>query len=387
MPRQFERDLTDSLDMGTIPGVVVGVTSGESTQYEAGFGVRSTRTFAPMTVDTVFNIASMTKPIAGAAVMQLVEKNILNLDTPASEILPYLGEVKVLVRFDEAGNVISRSPKRPLTLRHLLTHTSGFSSDWCNALLEQYISTTGHPRMSTGMKKALEVPLVFDPGEKWGYGVSMDWAGLILEEVTGVTLHEYIRAHITEPLEMFDTTYFPSDEMKSRMTSVHIPQGNRRFQANEHVIASNREYWGGGGGLYSTVSDYMKFIRMILNDGRAPHSQLFESGTIELMTRNAMGANRVEMLVSTNKSIANDAEFFPGLEKTWGLTFQINENKTPTGRSPGSLSWSGIFNTYFWIDHEKDIGGVFLSQLQPWMDVSALALFEKFEALVYQDFV
>ena len=126
---------------------------------------------------------------------------------------------------------------------------------------------------------------------------------------------------------------------------------------------------------------------MILNDGRAPDSQLFEPGTIELMTRNAMEANRVEMLISTNKSIANDAEFFPGLEKTWGLTFQINENKTPTGRSPGSLSWAGIFYTYFWIDLEKDIGGVFLSQLQPWMDVSALALFEKFEASVYQDFV
>ena len=387
MLSRFESDLEGALSAGEIPGLVVGLTSGESTQYEAAFGMRSTRTSSPMTVDTVFNIASMTKPIAGAAIMQLVEKEILDLDTPASAIIPYLGEVGVLEGFSATGEVIIRSPKRPITLRHLLTHTSGFSSDWCNALLDQYILATGHPRMSTGKKKALEVPLVFDPGEKWGYGISIDWAGLILEEITGMTLHEYIRTHITEPLGMFDTTYFPSDEMKSRMTSVHTSQVDIGFEANEHVTALEREYWGGGGGLYSTVGDYMKFIRMILNDGRTTDSQLFKPETIELMTQNAMGDNRVETIISAHKDIANDAEFFPGLEKTWGLTFQINEQKTRTGRSPGSLSWSGIFNTYFWIDRERNIGGIFLSQLLPWMDESALALFEKFEASVYQDFV
>jgi len=387
MLSRFESDLEDALDAGKIPGLVVGLTSGESTQYEAAFGMRSTRTHSPMTVDTVFNIASMTKPIAGAAVMQLVEKEFLDLDTPASAIIPYLGEVEVLEGFSATGESVFRSPKRPITLRHLLTHTSGFSSDWCNALLDQYISATGHPRMFTGKKKALEVPLVFDPGEKWGYGISLDWAGLILEEITGITLHEYIRTHITEPLGMSDTTYFPSDEMKSRMTSVHTPQVSKGFEANEHVISREREYWGGGGGLYSTVGDYMKFIRMILNGGRTADSQLFKPETIELMTHNAMGDNRVEMLISAHKDIANNAEFFPGLEKTWGLTFQINEQKTRTGRSTGSLSWSGIFNTYFWIDRERNIGGVFLSQLRPWMDVSALTLFEKFEASVYQEFV
>ncbi len=387
MLSRFESDLEDALGAGEIPGLVVGLTSGESTQYEAAFGIQSTSTSSPMTVDTVFNIASMTKPIAGAAVMQLVEKEILDLDTPASAIIPYLGNVEVLEGFSATGEATFRSPKRPITLRHLLTHTSGFSSDWCSALLDHYISATGHPRMSTGKKKALEVPLVFDPGEKWGYGTSLDWAGLILEEVTGITLHEYIRTQITEPLGMFDTTYFPSDEMKSRMTSVHTPQVSEGFEASEHVIVLGREYWGGGGGLYSTVGDYMKFIRMILNDGKTANSQLFKPETIELMTHNAMGDNRVEMLISAHKDIANDAEFFPGLEKTWGLTFQINEQKTWTGRSAGSLSWSGIFNTYFWIDRERNIGGVFLSQLRPWMDVSALALFEKFEASVYKNFV
>lgn len=387
MLSRFESELEDALGAEEIPGLVVGLTSDESTQYEAAFGMRSTRTSSPMTVDTVFNIASMTKPIAGAAVMQLVEKEILDLDTPASEIIPYLGEVEVLEGFSATGEAVTRLPNRPITLRHLLTHTSGFSSDWCNVLLDQYLSATRHPRMSTGKKEALEVPLMFDPGEKWGYGVSIDWAGLILEEVTGITLHEYIKTYITDPLGMLDTTYFPSEEMKSRMASVHTPQISKGFEANEHVTVLDREYWGGGGGMYSTVGDYMRFIRMILNDGKTADFELFKPDTIKLMTENAMGDNRVEMLMSAHKDIANDAEFFPGLEKTWGLTFQINEQKTPTGRSPGSLSWSGIFNTYFWIDPERNIGGVFLSQLRPWMDISALSLFEKFETSVYQDFV
>jgi CubicO group peptidase (beta-lactamase class C family) len=149
-------------------------------------------------------------------------------------------------------------------------------------------------------------------------------------------------------------------------------------------VPQEPEFEPGGGGLYSTAQDYQRFMRMILSDGRGNGNQVVSPQTVELMSRNAMGALRVNMLPSSNPALSRDAEFFPGTPKSWGLTFMINEAAAPTGRSAGSLAWAGLANTYFWIDRSKNVAGVYMTQILPFVDVKSFPLFLAFEKAVYQ---
>jgi CubicO group peptidase (beta-lactamase class C family) len=374
--------LSSGVARGAVAGVTAAVTDRDGLLYEAGFGERAAGQGAAMTSDTVGNIASMTKAITGTAAMQLVERGVLDLDAPAAAWAPYLGEVQVLDGFAADGSPILRPPKRAITLRHLLTHTAGFGYARWSAQIDLYTKQATLPPANTGDIRGLMTPLVFDPGERWLYGIGMDWAGKVIEAAAGESLGSYMQKNIFEPLGMTSTSYRISPDMRARLAKVH----RRRDGALMPTDVETRQdppVENGGGGLYSTVGDYASFVRMILNGGTGNGNRLLKPETVAAMSRNQMGACRVCMLPTTDPAGSLDAEFFPGLEKTWGLTFMINEAQAPTGRSAHSLAWAGLANSYFWIDPAKGIGGVFLAQLNPFVDARALALYLDFETAVY----
>jgi methyl acetate hydrolase len=372
-------------DAGDVPGVVAMVTDRERTLYEGAFGKRALGEEAPMTTDSVVWIASMTKALTGAAAMQLVEQGQLDLDAPASRYAPRIGEAQVLEGFDAAGKPLLRAPKQPITLRHLLTHTAGYGYEFWSADIGRYLEATGTPGIISCTEAALSSPLLFDPGERWMYGISIDWAGRMVERVSGLKLGEYLQRNLFEPLGMNDTAFRITPSMRSRLAKIHQRNDDDSLTAGELEIEQSPENEMGGGGLYGTAGDYLRFVRMILNDGRGDDGRrVLKAETVQQMSRNAMGATRVTMLKSAAPPLTNDAEFFPGLEKSWGLTFQINEQKAPTGRPAGGLMWAGLANTFYWIDRESGVGGVYLSQILPFADKKSLPLFYEVESAVYR---
>lgn len=369
---------------GDVPGVVAAATNRDETLYEGGFGERVLGSGPAMTPDTVVWIASMTKAITGMAAMQLVERGELSLDGAASDVIPYLGEVEVLDGFNDAGQPITRAPKRPVTLRHLLTHTAGFGYEIWNPAILRYQKAKGIPGVTTCANAALTTPLLFDPGERWDYGINIDWVGKMVEAASGQRLGAYMQRHIFAPLDMNSTGFKITPDMRSRLAKVHQRDATGLLAPVELEVPQEPEFEMGGGGLYSTVGDYLKFVRMLLNQGRANGQQLLQPETVELMSTNQMGDCRVCELNTAMPSLSHNAEFFPGMPKTWGLTFMINTEPAPTGRSAGSLAWAGLANSYYWIDPVRGIGGAYATQILPFVDVKSLPLYLAFETAVYQ---
>lgn len=377
--------LRSATEAGDVPGVVATATDRNGIIYEGGFGVRTLGESAEMTPDTVVWIASMTKALTGAAAMQQVERGKLELDAPASNVIPALAEVQVLEGFDADGQPRTRAPKRAITLRHLLTHTAGFSYEiWNNDILN-YQQVKGLPGITTCENKALLTPLLFDPGERWEYGINIDWAGKMVEVVTGQKLGDYLAENLLGPLGMNDTAFYITPAMRQHVAKIHQRNEDGSLVATDLEIPQEPEFQMGGGGLYGTAPDYLKFVRMMLNEGRAGSEQIFKPETVELMSRNSMGDARVTLLRPAIPPLSNDAEFFPGMSKSWGLSFMINEEEAPTGRSAGSLAWAGLANTYYWIDQKRGIGGVYATQILPFGDVKSLPLFYEFEKTIYQN--
>ncbi|MBL4720227.1 MAG: beta-lactamase family protein [Alphaproteobacteria bacterium] len=376
--------LQSGVEQGQVFGVAAAVTDRDGVLYEGAFGERALGGGVSMTTDTVGWIASMTKAITGAAIMQLVEQNRLDLDAPASQWAPYLGEVQVLDGFDDSGAPVLRAPKTPITLRHLLTHSAGFGYANWNEDLKRYSDHVELPLANTGDIRGLMTPLVFDPGERWLYSISIDWAGKILEKVTGQSLGAYFDKNIFQPLGMTSSGFKISPDMRARMAKVHRRQDGG-LVVTDTELKQDPPSELGGGGLYSTVEDYLKFVRMILNEGQGDENRILAVETVRAMSKNQMGDCRVCMLPTTNPGVTLDAEFFPGLEKTWGLTFMINNETAPTGRSANSLAWAGLANSYYWIDPTKGVAGVYLTQILPFVDEQALSLYLDFETAVYDN--
>jgi CubicO group peptidase (beta-lactamase class C family) len=326
----------------------------------------------------------MTKPITATAAMQLVEQGKLELDAPISRVVPDAAKLQVLDGWDANGEPILRAPSREVTLRDLMTHTSGFAYGLWDADLARYMAEEKFPELASGEEAAFYPPLMFDPGERWEYGISIDWIGKLVETVSGKSLGTYMQENIFSPLGMTSTGYRITPDMEARRATSHQREKDGTLTPTDWVNQQEPLRELGGGGLYSSAEDYLQFIRMILNDGTENGNQVMKPETVELMSQNAMGDIRVVMLETQNPSRSLDAEFFPGLPKSWGLSFMINEETAPTGRPAGSLAWAGIQNTFFWIDPTTRLGGVYLTQILPFVDEKALAGFYEFEDAVYQ---
>jgi len=315
----------------------------------------------------------------------LVEQKRLALDAPIATVLPELNNAQVLEGLAPDGTPRLRPARQPITLRHLLTHTAGFVYEIWNPEMGRYLETTGTPGIISCQNAALSIPLSFDPGERWDYGIGIDWAGKMVEAASGQKLGDYLHKNLFAPLGMTSTAFRITPDMRGRLAKIHQRGDDDSFAPQlELEIPQEPEFEMGGGGLYSTAGDYLKFVRMMLNHGKSDKGQpVLKPDTVTQMSRNAMGEARVCMLKTAAPPFSNDAEFFPGMDKSWGLSFMINNEKAPTGRSPGSLAWAGLANTYYWIDQSKGVGGVYATQVLPFADVKALPLFYAFEKAVY----
>ncbi|MEC9113885.1 MAG: serine hydrolase domain-containing protein, partial [Actinomycetota bacterium] len=349
LDQAIDNCLSKAVEDRIIPGAVGAVVDKDGLVAIRAHGAKSEADGTAMRTDTVFQIASMTKPIAGVACLQAVERGLLQLDQPAAEIIPQLGDLRILEEINESGPVL-RSPKSPVTLRNLLTHTSGFTYEVWNSEIAQWIEHTGAPGVASGKWASLQQPLSFEPGERWEYGIGIDWAGQLLEAVSGTTLGDWMRKEIFGPLGMPDTDYQCTPSMRKRLASVHVLADNRWKALASEQPKSTPEFDSGGGGLFSTAIDYAKFIQMILSEGKLEGHEILSKQTVSTMSSNNMGDLRVPPVTSIDHNLSSDFEFMRGVPKSWGLTFQINEDSVIGGRSAGSLSWAGLFNTHFWID-------------------------------------
>ncbi len=375
--------LKTAIDRGDVPGVVAMAATRDGVFYQGAFGRRALPDGAAMTADTVFWIASMTKAITSTAAMQLVEQGKLTIDQPIAGILPELASPQVLEGFDAAGAPKLRPARRPITLRHLITHTAGFVYDIWNVEMGRYMGVTGVPAIGSCQNAALALPLVFEPGEKWDYGINIDWVGKAVERASGQGLGDYFVEHLFGPIGMRDTGFRLTQDQGTRLVGMHARGAGDALAPIEFGIPQEPEFQMGGGGLYGTAADYLAFQRVFLNQGRADGGQVLRPETVALMAQNAIGELNVRLLKTAVPASSNDAEFFPGMVKKWGLGFMISTEPVPGRRSAGSLAWAGLGNTYFWIDPAADVAGVILMQLLPFADAKALALLDAFEQTVY----
>lgn len=374
----IDQALATAVEGGTLAGVAAAAWSRGGLRYAAAFGEHAEG--KAMRPDTIVWIASMTKAVTGASVMQLVERGVIGLDQPAGDLVPYLRTVQVLDGFDDDGRPRLRDPKTPLTVRQLLTHTSGFAYDFTDDRIASYVSAVAPA--APGSTASYEHPLVFDPGEGWAYGIGIDWAGQVVEAATGQRLDAYFDAHLFEPLGMVDTSFARSPEQLDRAAAVHLrtPDG---LLPIPFELPPDPEMLMAGGGLYSTVVDYLRFARMILDEGTLDGVRVLAPETVATMRADHLDELNAGGWTSCNATMSNDVALFPGERAGWGLTFLVNDHRTSEGRSPGSLAWAGLANTYYWIDPAAGVTGVFVTQVLPFFDEAALSAFAAFERAVY----
>jgi methyl acetate hydrolase len=393
MSDSFEKSanaiLSEVVAAGTgVPGVVAVATNREGNLYEGAAGVRTLGGTEPMASDSIFAIFSTTKAITGTVALKLVEDGALDLDAPARLYAPEIGSLQVIDGFDPAGAPRLRAPRREITTRMLLLHTAGFGYDFFNETYNRLATDHGQPSVITSSAAALRTPLLFDPGERWEYGSNIDWAGQVVEGITGRRLGAVMKDMVFDPLAMTDTAFTLSPSMLGRLATMHArdPEGVLT-PMTDFLLPQEPEVHMGGHGLYSTALDYTKFIRMWLNDGMGPRGRVLKPETVRMAEQNGLGNLKITGLPGVIPSLSNAAEFFPGMPKSWGLTFMINEEDAPTGRPAGALAWAGLANLYYWIDRRNGVGGYWATQILPFVDQASVQGYLDFETAVYRHVV
>lgn len=368
-----------------VPGAVAMVTDRNEDIYSGASGER-VLDGQPMTEDTVFAIFSTTKAIAGTTALQCVEEGLLDLDAPAKDYAPAIGNLQVIEGFDDAGQPKLRAPKSDVTTRQLMLHTGGFGYDFFNETYKRMAEEHGQPSVVSGSRAAIETPMLFDPGERWEYGTNIDWVGQVVEGIRGKRLGEVMRERVFDQLGMTDIAFTRTDDMKARSATIHARgEDGSLTPMTDFALPDNPEVDMGGHGLYGTVPEYMKFIRMWLNDGAGPNGRVLNPETVEWAVKGALvPPQKVTMLPGVIPSLSNDAEFFPGLKKDWSYSFMVNSEDAPTGRPAGAIGWAGLANSFFWIDRENGFGGYWATQILPFGDPVSFGGYLDFETAVYQ---
>ena len=379
----INRTLQRAIDDKQVAGAVALGATDKGIVYEGAFGKRDAAHGPAMTLDTVFWLLSMTKAVTATACMQLVEQGRLQLDEPVGKLLPELASPKVLEGFDASGAPKLRPAKRPVTLRHLMTHTSGLTySNWSDKL-PQYEKFTGQADIAESKEGAFAAPLEFDPGDRWQYGISMDAVGKIVEAVSDQSLEVYFRENIFSPLGMTDTGFLISSAQKRRVATTYSRQADGSLSPMPFEMPQHPEFLSGGGGLFGTPRDYMVFLQMLLHEGTFRGAPILRPETVAMMRQNQIGDLNVNPLKSSAPAWSNDADLFPGMPQKWGLSFDINTQPGPNGRSAGSIAWAGLLNCYYWVDPVKRVTGTVFTQVLPYYDPAVVKLFGGFERGLY----
>ena len=378
---KIDDTLRSGMERRKIPALTASVATPDKIIYQGAFGTRDGESGVKVAVDSIFAIASMTKAITSTAALQLVDQGKVTLDEPVAKHIPDFAKLQVLDGFDAAGKPVLRPVRTAVTLRHLLTHTSGLCYDTWSEEMVKYEKATG---MSVGLGTAPLVPLMIEPGSRWQYGYSTDWAGRLVEVVSGMSLEAYFRKNILDPLGMQDTTFaFPATKF-DRLVTRYDRQPDGALKQVTRAMPATPAVFNGGGGLYSTAVDYTKFTQMILRHGRGEGGvQILQPKTVAAMSSNQIGALSAGKLKTQRPAISSDVDVHPGALDKWGLGFLINTVPYPGGRSAGSLAWAGIDNTFYWIDPKRQLSAVIMMQFLPFVDKEAVAMLSEFEKAVY----
>lgn len=383
MKQAIDRILSEAVASGEVPGVVAAVGDHDGTIYEGAFGLRGLGRPDPMTPDTVAWIASMTKAVTTVALLQLVERGVVDLDAPAGRYCPDIGKVQVLSDFDAAGQPVLRAPSRPVTVRDLLTHTSGYAYDFASGAIRKYMKATGLPATNTGLKASLAAPLIADPGEAFIYGIGTDWAGQVVEAVTGRPLEQVFAEAIFGPLGMTDSMFRLGPAQHARRATVHAVREDGSYVPTDMVVVQEPEFASGGGGLYSTAGDYLTFTRMLLNGGALGATRILSRESVAALSADQIPHMTIPAMGLMSPMGLRSVDFFGGRPTGWTLAFQINREPTAEGRAAGSLFWGGFANTFYWIDPASGLAGVFITQVVPFFDPRSVKLFKAFERAAY----
>ncbi|RUY37537.1 class A beta-lactamase-related serine hydrolase [Mesorhizobium sp. M7A.F.Ca.US.001.04.1.1] len=368
---------------GTVAGVVATAAGPDRMIYEGTFGKANTATGATMRADTVFWLLSMTKAFTATACMQLIEQGRINPGDDAAKYLPELANPMVLEGFDGDGQPLLRPAKRAIKVRHLLTHTSGYTySIWSDALT-RYENVTGMPDIATCKNGAFLAPLEFEPGERWQYGISMDWVGKLVEAVSDQSLEVYFLENIFAPLGMTDSGFLIGSKQKARVATFHNRREDGGLTPAPFEMPQRPEFFMGGGGGFSTPRDYMAFLRMLLNGGTHKGVRVLKPETVASMMRNQIGDLDVQAMRTAQPAYSQSFDQFPGEPHKWGYSFDINTLPGPNGRSAGSISWAGLLNCYFWLDPVRKVTGAIFTQLLPFYDEKVVKLYGTFERGLY----
>jgi methyl acetate hydrolase len=369
-------------DSGAVPGVVAVIAGPEGILHESAAGRLSVEGDAPVTTDTMFRFASMTKAMATVVALALIEEGRLGLDQPVADVLPEFGDLQVLEGFD-GDTPRLRPPATQATIRHLLTHTSGHGYWFGNEELQRYHAATGVPNPFSGQRACLHTPLLFDPGTAWNYGISTDWLGMVVEKVSGQSLDVALAERIFGPLGMTDTSFSATPEQRERLMAVHQRQPDGSLALSPHDIPSNPEYHAAGHGTYGTGRDFARFIAMLLAGGSLDGAQVVRPATVELAFADHLGEVVLpERTLSTEPELLNEFDALP-FPQTWGLGFHITSVDLDGMRRAGTGDWAGLFNSYFWVDRTSGIGAVLLTQVLPFFDAQVVELLVGFEQAVY----
>ena len=371
--------LEQAAQRGDTPGAVALVVDRDGVLYEAAVGKADLTRGTAMRTDAIFNIASMTKPVTSVAIMQLHEQGKLGLDDPVSKYLPGFDKLQVITHFNEAdGSVQSKPAKHVMTLRHLLTHTSGIGYGFSSPIIV---------KLQKPNQSEWDLPLLHEPGEKWTYGASTRVLGMVVEKISGMTLEAYFQKNILQPLGMRDTSFAVPVEKQSRVPPVQQREGEKLTQQPAPTLPVTAPVPSrGDGGLYSTARDYGRFIRMFLNGGQLGDARILSEKSVKLMGQNHIGAIFVRTQPIGQPTRSKPFPLGAGHDK-FGLGFQIAQKAPGSApyRSPGSMSWAGIFNTEFWIDPQQHVGGVLMMQMLPFYDDGAIRTLREFEAAAYKE--
>jgi CubicO group peptidase (beta-lactamase class C family) len=371
--RALREFLDAAVARGLAPGVVAGVVDTSRELFLGAAGKGDVANDAPLAPDAIFRIASMTKPVTSLAVMMLEDDGVISVDDAAATYLPELARVRVLTSFDEhTGEWQSRPPARPITIRDLLTHTSGIVYSFLDARLA---------KIDDGTKPRADLPLLHDPGDRFSYGPGTEVLSWIVDKAARQSVDDFCRSRIFEPLGMNDTGYAVPPEKRERVVTMQTHEAHGFVERPNPTTIESRAR--GHDGLFSTASDYGKFIRLFLNRGTSDGRRLVSEAAVARMMSNQLGAPPIGLQPAAPGAIATP---FPigGEKDAFGFGFQIETPPSRTGgRSPGTCSWSGIFNTYFWIDPARQIGVTILMQFLPAHDAGAMEIVEGVERRVY----
>lgn len=371
---------------GGVPGVVAMATDRHGNFYEGAAGTCELGQDRPMTADAVFAIFSTTKALTAVCAMQLVEEGLLKLDDPAALHVPEIAELQVLDGFDAQGQPVTRAPKRAITVNDLFLHTSGLCYEFFSHDDLRFRTAREIPTIVSCTWDSVRTVLLHDPGAAWTYGVGVDWLGLIVERLRGCRLGEVMRQRIFDPLEMRDIGFGLSESMRSRRVTLHDRAADGQLTALPDLVLPDPPAMDmGGHGLYATVGEYMKFIRMLLNGGAGPAGRVLREETVQAMGQDglrAMGLSAGGWNTSI-PSLSNTGSFFPGVDQGWAYSFMTNRARTPSGRPANALMWAGLANCFYWIDRASGIGGYWATQILPFQDAVSYPGFVEFETAVY----